>query len=710
MIVVVDACTDGTNGGCAHVCVSTRSGAYVCLCNTGYGLDIDGHNCADIDECTEYGPCEQTCTNTVGSFECSCRTGFSLDSVTNSRCNDVDECANTSLCTGGQICVNSYGSYHCSASAVGISPDIQGEDEDTEETTSLTTVDACSYGTNGGCEHVCAATRNGAYDCLCHDGYKLDSNGHNCTDVDECAEYGPCDQTCTNSPGTYTCGCREGYILDTDNFTCNVVDACSDGTNGGCEHVCAATRNGAYYCLCYDGYKLDSNGHNCTDVDECTELRLCDQTCTNSPGTYTCGCREGYILDTDNFTCNVVDACSDGTNGGCEHVCAATRNGAYYCLCYDGYKLDSNGHNCTDVDECTELRLCDQTCTNSPGTYTCGCREGYILDTDNFTCNAVDACSDSTNGGCEHVCAANRNGAYYCLCYDGFKLDSNGHKCTDVDECTELRLCDQTCTNSPGTYTCGCREGYILDTDNFTCNVVDACSDGTNGGCEHVCAATRNGAYDCLCYDGYKLDSNGHNCTDVDECTELRLCDQTCTNSPGTYTCGCRIGFKLNMDNTTCHDINECDDSPACPEPEVGVSVCINTHGSFYCLVFNEKSSMLKETQLLMEQDNFEPSSYYDSGSNPEIQEDFVDYSLSRNEDNIHGETGESDEMTTKTYQLGTPDVGKFSESNGDLKVVVSVLAGALCIVLIASIVIVIRKHLRLRRQRRRERNNESYA
>ncbi|XP_033750619.1 matrilin-2-like [Pecten maximus] len=165
-------------------------------------------------------------------------------------------------------------------------------------------IDACSDGTNGGCEHVCATTRNGAYDCLCYAGYKLDSNGHNCTDVDECTEYGPCDQTCINNPGTYTCGCREGYLLDTDNVTCNAIDACSDGTNGGCEHVCATTRNGAYYCLCYAGYKLASNGHNCTDVDECTELRLCDQTCINTPGTYTCGCREGYLLDTDNVTCN----------------------------------------------------------------------------------------------------------------------------------------------------------------------------------------------------------------------------------------------------------------------------------------------------------------------------------------------------------------------------------------------------------------------
>ena len=36
---------------------------------------------SDLEECqTDNGGCEQTCTNTVGSFECSCDPGYNLAS------------------------------------------------------------------------------------------------------------------------------------------------------------------------------------------------------------------------------------------------------------------------------------------------------------------------------------------------------------------------------------------------------------------------------------------------------------------------------------------------------------------------------------------------------------------------------------------------------------------------------------------------------
>ena len=34
---------------------------------------------ADIDECAGVNDCQQTCSNTQGSFECGCQHGFQLD-------------------------------------------------------------------------------------------------------------------------------------------------------------------------------------------------------------------------------------------------------------------------------------------------------------------------------------------------------------------------------------------------------------------------------------------------------------------------------------------------------------------------------------------------------------------------------------------------------------------------------------------------------
>ena len=86
----------------------------------------------DIDECVDdNGGCEDICTNTIGSFHCSCEEGFelakdifcsgicncqsSLLSIT-FQCIDINECSrNTSGCN--QTCTNTVGSYYCSCNS-----------------------------------------------------------------------------------------------------------------------------------------------------------------------------------------------------------------------------------------------------------------------------------------------------------------------------------------------------------------------------------------------------------------------------------------------------------------------------------------------------------------------------------------------------------------------------------------------------------------
>ncbi|KAJ0036230.1 hypothetical protein NQD34_004907 [Periophthalmus magnuspinnatus] len=74
----VDECATEYNGGCVHECINIP-GNYRCTCYDGFRLAHDGHNCLDVDECSEgNGGCQQICVNMMGSYECRCREGFLL--------------------------------------------------------------------------------------------------------------------------------------------------------------------------------------------------------------------------------------------------------------------------------------------------------------------------------------------------------------------------------------------------------------------------------------------------------------------------------------------------------------------------------------------------------------------------------------------------------------------------------------------------------
>lgn len=85
------------NGGCNQTCTNT-TGSYKCSCGDGFTLNSDNHGCdgintykltyhkcfmcvyTDIDECAiDIDPCEQMCNNNYGSYSCSCYTGYYLE-------------------------------------------------------------------------------------------------------------------------------------------------------------------------------------------------------------------------------------------------------------------------------------------------------------------------------------------------------------------------------------------------------------------------------------------------------------------------------------------------------------------------------------------------------------------------------------------------------------------------------------------------------
>ena len=125
----IDECSEGTHD-CSQICTNTN-GSFICGCNTGYLLDIDGSSCngmqkqfvafihtsilkyilrynynynkytlciiilvftineyaytfvsiiSVIDECSDgTHNCSQVCTNTASGFNCQCNIGFLLD-------------------------------------------------------------------------------------------------------------------------------------------------------------------------------------------------------------------------------------------------------------------------------------------------------------------------------------------------------------------------------------------------------------------------------------------------------------------------------------------------------------------------------------------------------------------------------------------------------------------------------------------------------
>uniref|UniRef100_H0X8N1 Nidogen 2 n=1 Tax=Otolemur garnettii TaxID=30611 RepID=H0X8N1_OTOGA len=166
----VNPCYDGS-----HTCDTTAqchpgSGVdYTCECAPGY--QGDGRSCADVNECaTGFHRCgpNSVCINLPGSYRCECRGGYEF-------AGDQHTCVSTtpppSPCEDG--------SHNCAPAG----------------------------------QARCIPHGGLAFSCACLPGYT--GNGHQCSDVDECAE-NRChpSATCYNTPGSFSCQCQPGYHGD----------------------------------------------------------------------------------------------------------------------------------------------------------------------------------------------------------------------------------------------------------------------------------------------------------------------------------------------------------------------------------------------------------------------------------------------------------------------------------------------------------------
>ncbi|XP_014250447.1 vitellogenin receptor [Cimex lectularius] len=76
---------------------------------------------------------------------------------------------------------------------------------------------------NSRCSHKCQKMPNG-HKCFCPSGFRLDGNGINCVDINECVSLNACSQYCNNTVGSFKCYCESSqYKLRSDKISCKAL-------------------------------------------------------------------------------------------------------------------------------------------------------------------------------------------------------------------------------------------------------------------------------------------------------------------------------------------------------------------------------------------------------------------------------------------------------------------------------------------------------
>ncbi|MET0341425.1 MAG: MopE-related protein [Polyangiales bacterium] len=238
--VDIDECATRASGCDPLVKCTNTPGSFECGgCPNGYEATA-AKGCVDVNECaTNNGGCAANalCTNTPGSFTCGgCPAGYT---GTTGACVDIDEClTRNGGCDPLTKCANTDGARTCGACPAGYTGTGDTRCEDVDECKSPT-AQVCTSG------QVCTNT-TGSFTCGCGKGFVLD--GESCSDVDECAApNNPCTNGafCTNTVGSYACGCPQGTFDESgDGTRCSTIARLM----AGYEKTCLLTTGGSVYC------------------------------------------------------------------------------------------------------------------------------------------------------------------------------------------------------------------------------------------------------------------------------------------------------------------------------------------------------------------------------------------------------------------------------------------------------------------------------
>nr|XP_009858101.2 fibrillin-1 [Ciona intestinalis] len=416
-----------------------------------------------------------------------------------------------------------------------------------------------------------------------------------CTDIDECEIMpGLCEGgTCRNTDGSFACDCPEGYRADTNIHQCVDVNECA--SSDVCVYGNCINTDGGFICECPPDYKLsidktycisDKPGRCYTAIEsgmcarplsELVRRTMCCCTPTGEETLGKCFAAVGEFpercpaVGTPEFNrdCEGVTTGEVIPGGGlCElmgdRACAHGRcvnqpeQHTYFCECEAGYESADGGKQCVDVDECTQAgsaypSVCGPhgTCLNTEGSYTCHCSRGFENDAGSMiSCVDIDECTQ--DGLCENGACVNTRGSYVCNCNDGYRTSATQLECEDINECQEQQgLCDNgRCINSGGDFRCICNPGFFTSPDSRSCLDENECERDNmcaNGECVNM-----DGRYKCVCNTGFHLLPSGQSCADINEC-HMNPCENgRCENSEGSFQCHCHRFQILDSTGTRC--------------------------------------------------------------------------------------------------------------------------------------------------------------
>ncbi|XP_046364556.2 mucin-22-like [Haliotis rufescens] len=545
-----DSCTSASDCPATTTCRCNGDNGYQCLCDPGYVVGKEGHECVIASRLGEACNASTKCVNTLtycnsASGVCECLAYHRL-SANEDACVFQGTLANGEACDTTAVCFDVLG--ECKSNLCGCRDGFRLKNEaefwaepesivgcvadsfvlenpvlcpvtTTESTTTTPTTSATSTATSTTSDTTTDSTTQTA-------SSTTDTTATTATTetTDTTATTETTDTTATTETTDTTATTPTTTTVQTT-ITVKVFDVCTGDAECPGDSSCSVRGCAGSVCMCNTGFvatrdrtacfqgKLINDA--CDDTSQCVPfLSYCDGTCKCS----------SYVRKTNRMTCAIKGFWVIGE--ACGHVsdcldpnALCTRDGV--CQCKTGYRTKTDKEfwdNPYDRTDCVKVDFSLEECVTSTTTQTPTttiARDKKISE----ICAVSDQCP--LNSACEKV----RCGQPVCRCQPSFRANSDntacvaaskvGEACTKSTECTDTKssCAGGVCICLPWTVrsTTGCVYWFQRTVGQY-CGLRGPCAD-PNAECSRSAG--------CVCRTGYHLKTDPEfwlDPTDTNEC------------------------------------------------------------------------------------------------------------------------------------------------------------------------------------------------